>query len=326
MNRVNLLGIALCLALPLSVHAAIRVDDSERDLGRIYRDEPQKIVFRLWNESKDTLQIFDIEPSCDCTTAQIIPNPVPPKGEAEVHTFFDPMGYEGRGPFEEYVRLKTSDSRDPEVMLFFRTEVTIGPEPEPRALKFGRICSGETDTMDVFIKPGSQEPLKVLDAYSDTACVLVEWAGTGQEGEADFRVIARHTEACGRVATFVTFVTSDTLRPNIRVPITVSLIGRIVADPDMVAFGPTLPGAYVSQTVRVYSREKLRFDIARVLSTDADLVPELERVSDDAFSMKVKVRDGAQGGRVSGEIRLETDCPDEPPVVIRVTGYIRSDR
>jgi hypothetical protein len=315
----------LCLALPLAANAAVRVPRSEIDLGRVYRDEPRKIVFELVNASDDSLHILDIEPSCDCTTAQIVPSPIPPGGEGKVLAFFDPMGYEGRGRIEEYLRLTTSDLQDPEIMLVYFAEVTVGPEPEPRALKFGRICSGESDTMDVFLAPGQEESLKVLDAYSDTACVLVEWAGTDSEGRRDFRVIATNNEACGRVATFVTLVTSDSLRPTIRIPVTVSLVGRIVADPDMVAFGPTLPGAYVSQAVRVYSREKLPFDIARLLSTIPGLEPEAERLSADSFELKLRVKDGASAGRVSGEIRLETDCPDEPPVLIQVTGYIRSN-
>jgi len=317
---------ALCLALPFTAYAAVRVPQSEIDLGRIYRDEPQKIIFKLMNLSDDSLRILDIEPSCDCTTAQIVPDPIPPRGEGEVLTFFDPMGYEGRGRIKEYVRLTTSDLDDPEIMLVYWAEVAVGPEPEPRSLKFGRICRGESDTMNVLLAPGQEENLKVLDAYSDTACVLVESAGTGREGRRDFRVIATNTDACGRVATFVTFVTSDTLRPNIRIPVTVSLIGRIVADPDMIAFGPTLPGAYVSQGVRIYSREKLGFDVARVLSTVPDLEPEIERLTDDSFSLRLRVKDKASSGRVSGEIRLETDCPDEPTVVIQVTGYIRGNQ
>lgn len=326
MHRGIAFAVLFCLALPLASLAAIWVEESEIDLGRVYRDEPQKIVFTLRNESSDTLRIFDIEFSCDCTTAQVVPDPVPPNAEAEVLAFFDPMGYEGRGRMQEYLRLITSDIQDPEIMLTYSTEVMIGPEPEPRALKFGRICRGEADTLGVFINPGPQESLKVLSAYSDTACVIVEWAGTGGQGEDDFMVIARNTESCGRVATFVTFVTSDTLRPEIRVPVTVSLIGRIVADPDMVAFGPTLPGAYVPQSVSIYSREKLGFEIVRVLSTVAELEPEIERVSDDSLNLRLRVRERADAGRVSGEIRLETDCPDEPIVVIQVTGYIRSDR
>jgi hypothetical protein len=317
--------LVLGLGLSSGAYAAVLVEEAEKDLGRVYRDEPQRIVFRIWNQSEDTLRVYDIEPSCDCTTAEVVPEPVPPSGEAEVLTFFDPKGYEGKGPIEEYVRLVTSDARDPEILLTFRTEVTIGPEPEPRALKFGRICRGESDTMRVLINPGLDEPLKVLDAYSDTACVMVEWMGDGGADDGDYMVIVANAEGCGRVAAFVTFVTSDSLRPEIRIPVTVSLMGRIVADPDMVAFGPTLPGAYVSQTVRVYCREKLPFDIARVLSTVPDLEPELERSSEDAFDLRLKVKDEAKAGRVSGEIRLETDCPDEPVVVIQVTGYIRSN-
>ena len=122
----------------------------------------------------------------------------------------------------------------------------------------------------------------------------------------------------------MTFETSDSLRPEIRVPVTISMIGRIVADPDMVAFGPTLPGTYVSQAVRIYCREHLPFDIPRVLSTVAALEPEIERLSNDSFDLRLKVRPDADAGRVSGEIRVDTDCPDEPSVVIQVTGYIRS--
>jgi hypothetical protein len=316
----------ICVALTAGCYAAVNVEQSEQDLGRIYRDEPQKIVFNLRNESEDTLRVFDIEPSCDCTTAQVVPEPVPPGAEAQVLVFFDPMGYEGRGPIQEYVRLITSDPTDVEIMLTFRTEVIIGPEPEPRALRFGRICRGESDTMEVMIKPGEEDDLKVLEAYSDTACVIVEWAGEGNRAGAGYNVIVRNTEMCGRVAGFLTFVTSDSLRPKIRIPVTVSLVGRIVADPDMVAFGPTLPGAYVSSAVRVYCREKLPFDIARVLSTVADLEPELQRLGEDSFSLRLRVREGADAGRVSGEIRLETDCPDEPPIVIQVTGFIRNGK
>jgi hypothetical protein len=326
MYRVLISAALVCLAYaPWSV-AAIEVDESHLDLGQIYRDEPQKIVFDIRNQSDEPVTIVDIQPSCDCTTAEVVPNPIPPGEKAEVLTFFDPMGYEGRGPIEEYVRLITTDLRDPEIMLTFRTEVTIGPEPEPRALKFGRICLGESDTMQVAISPGQEDDLKILGAYSDTACVAVEWAGNGDQADGDYMVIVKNNGMCGRVAGFVTFETSDSLRPEIRVPVTISMVGRIVADPDMVAFGPTLPGAYVSQTVRIYCREKFPFDIRRVLSTVAALEPEIERLSDDSFNLRLKVRPEADAGRVSGEIRVDTDCPDEPSVVIQVTGYIRSGK
>jgi len=326
MHRFKAVVVCLCLGIAPAALSAVRVPESDIDLGRVYRDEPQKIVFELYNMSDDSLHVLDIEPSCDCTTAQVIPDPVPPGGEGEVIAFFDPMGYEGRGRIEEYLRLYTSDREDPELMLTFSVEVDVGPEPQPRSLKFGRICKGHSDTLGVVLNPGPEEDLKVLDAYSDNACVVVEWPGTGEKGDRDFKVIATNKEACGRVASFVTLVTSDTLRPNIRIPVTVSLIGRVVADPDMIAFGPTLPGAYVSQEVRVYCREKLPFDIARVLSTVQELEPELERLSADTFNLRLRVRDDASSGRVSGEIRLETDCPDEPPVVIQVTGYIRNSK
>jgi hypothetical protein len=325
MRRTTLLVSVLCLAYVGTAAAAVRVEDAEKDLGLVYRDEPQKIVFRLQNASDDTLYIFDIEPSCDCTTAQVVPHPVGPGDGAEVLVFFDPEGYEGKGRLEEYIRLLTSDPASPELLLTFWVEVGIGPEPQPRAVKFGRICRGESDTLQVSIVAGPEDGLSVLDAYSDTACVIVERVGEDSDRSLGFRVIACNSKACGRVATFVTFVTSDSLRPKIRVPVTVSLVGRIMAEPDIVAFGPTLPGSYLPQVIKIYSSEHLAFDIAEVLPSVGVFEAEVSRIAEDAFELRLKVKEDAPPGRVSGEIRIKTDCPSEPSPVIEVTGYIRSN-
>ena len=86
-------------ALAGTVQGGVSFARTEADLGFIYRDEPQKLVFEFENTSDDTIQILDIEPSCDCTTAQILPDPVPPHASGKVLVFFDPMGYEHRGSF-----------------------------------------------------------------------------------------------------------------------------------------------------------------------------------------------------------------------------------
>ena len=101
----------------------------------------------------------------------------------------------------------------------------------------------------VSISAAPGESLTVFDARSDTACLAVERMEQNPEDAQSFRVIASDVEGCGRIATLVTFETSDRLRPEIRIPVSVSLVGRIIAEPDLVAFGPTLPGSYVGSEV-----------------------------------------------------------------------------
>jgi hypothetical protein len=324
MLRGLLVASILQLCLLSGVHGAISFDRTNADMGFIYRDEPQRLVFEFDNVSDDTLRILEIEPSCDCTSAQVVPEAVGPQGHGKVMVFFDPMGYEGRGSFKEFVRVITDDPVEPELLLTFTAKVGIGPEPEPRALTFGKICRGGSDTLGLSIHAAPGEDLRVLDAYSDTTCVRIEKVGTGGKGKHEFRVIAANREGCGRVACLVTILTTDSLRSEIRVPVTLSLIGRIIVEPDIVAFGPTLPGTYVAQTVRIHSRDGLKFSIPKVSSTVEHIKPVIKPIDGSSCELRLMINEGSPPGRVSGQIKLETDCPDEPPLDIRVTGYIRS--
>jgi hypothetical protein len=321
-----LVTVALVVVVCSGAAGSLLFETTEIDLGVVYRDEPERMVFAFSNQSEDTLHVLDIVPSCDCTTAQVIPDAIAPHSSGKVVAFFDPMGYEGKGRFGEYLQLLTTDPRDPEIMLKFWAEVGVGPEPEPRLLEFGRLCRGDTDTLELSIRPGEAKSFSVLKAYPDTACLLVEPVGGPSAKGQRFRVIAANREGCGRVATFVTFVTSDTLRPQIKVPVSLSLAGKIMLEPDIIAFGPTLPGTYVAQAVKIYSGQGLKFKIARASSSMAQLEPEIRQLSDTAWELRLRVKEGAPPGQVRGEIKLETDCPDEPPMDIKVNGYIRSMR
>lgn len=323
MPRIIQAAAMLTLMLASAAQAIVLVEEPEIDLGYTYRDEPQTMVFELKNAAPDTLRIYGIEPSCDCTTAEVVPGAIGPNETGRVLVFFDPMGYEGRGRLQEYVRLSTSDVQDSDIMLKFWVEIGIGPEPEPRALQFGSLCKGESDTLAVAIMPAPGNDLAVIDARSDTACVKVERAGAGEAGSRDFRVIACNVEGCGRVSTFITFDTSDTLRPQVRVPVSVSMVGSIVAEPEVVAFGPTLPGTYVSKVVKIYSPLGKKFKVPNVSTSIESIIPEVTMTGDTSGELRLKIRDDAPPGEISGSISVETDCPDEPPVVIKVNGYIR---
>ena len=313
----------MVLILASAGHAIVMVEETEIDLGYTYRDEPQTMVFELKNAASDTLRIYGIEPSCDCTTAEVVPGSIGPDQTGRVLVFFDPMGYEGRGRIQEFVRISTSDAQDSEIMLKFWVEIGIGPEPEPRALQFGSLCRDESDTLSLSILPAPGTELKIADARSDTACVSVQRAGKDEAGRQEFKVIACNVEGCGRIATFVTFETSDELRPQIRVPVSVSMMGSFVADPDIVAFGPTLPGSFVSQVVKIHSPRGKRFTAPVVTTTIEGLRPEITMTGDTCCELRLKIAEDAPPGQVSGSVLVETDCPDEPPVEIKVNGYIR---
>ena len=332
MSRLILLILAPCLAFAAGANGAILVDRSEVDLGFVYRDQPQRMTFNLDNTSGDSLHVVSIEPSCDCTTAQVVPEVIPPRGKGEVVVFFDPMGYEGRGKVKESVRLFTTDKKNPEILLTFAIEVGIGPEPEPRSLAFGQVAKGEADTLNLLIRPGKAvgaagaNPVRVLGVRSDNERVAVKEIGRTGDGADRFEVVVTNKAGGGHLSGFVTLETSDNLKREIRIPVTASLLGSIAAQPDAIAFGPTLPGDYIAQTVRVFATGNLKFKIESVTSSIGQLAFEVSPSAQGGYEIKTKIKQGAPSGRVMGNIRIETDRPDEPPLDIRVTGHVRSVR
>ncbi len=319
------LGSLLLLLFPMMACAEIILDTEQIDLGYIYRDEPQQVVFGFQNLSKDSTHFFDIEFSCDCTTAEIIPNPVPPNEEGRIVAYFDPMGYERKGSFSEFIRVKTSDPASPQILVKFTGKVGIGPEPEPRSLRFGTLCRGESDTLTLVVKMPPKDDIRVVKAYSDTGCVMVKQSGM-KNGSYQFDVIATNTAGCGRFAGFITIVTTDPLRKEIRIPVVATFAGSIVIEPEVLVFGPTLAGTNVSQAIRVYSKENKPFGIKSVRSSADILKPEIKKISPSSYEIRMRIPEGSPSGRVKGVISVETECPDEPILEAEITGYVRESR
>lgn len=316
------LVVLLATVIPSVLCADIVLDIDQADLGYIYRDEPQQIVFGFKNTSKDSVHFYDVEFSCDCTTAEIIPNPVPPEGHGKIIAYFDPMGYEVKKEFKEFIRVKTTDPKTPEVLVKFWGQVGIGPEPQPRSLRFGTLCKGESDTLKLVVQMPPRSDTKVVKAYSDTSCLIVRNLGMKKD-VCEFDVIATNREGCGKFAGFVTIVTTDPLREEIRIPVVATFAGSVAVEPQVIAFGPTLAGTYVSQPINVYSKDGKAFGIKSVTCSVNQLKPEIKQLKPSSYEIRIKIQESSPGGRVSGVISIETDCPDEPPLETEITGYIR---
>lgn len=324
MYRLLSAGLALGLVLATAAYADVYWHTTEIDLGFIYRDEPQKMSFGFVNASDDTLFIYDIEPSCDCTSVQAIPPQVPPHNTGEILAFFDPMGYEGKGKVTEYIRLATSDPLSPEAELYFSIEVGIGPEPEPRALNFGRVSEGKSDTLSLVVHPASDSDLHILDLESYTDCVWANRVGTRQSGAQEFIVVVCNLDCRGAVSSYINIKTTDPNRKTIRVPVTANLVGSIVVEPEVIAFGATLPGNEVAQSARVYCGEGAKFTINKVTCTVNSVECIVVPAESNVYELRMRIKEDAPAGRVAGDIIIETDRESQPVLTVKIAGYVRS--
>jgi hypothetical protein len=101
-------------------------------------------------------------------------------------------------------------------------------------------------------------------------------------------------------------------------------MGTIVIEPEVIAFGPTLPGRQVAQKVRIYCTENLGFEITKVTCTANSVECSVTVADENAYELKLTIKEGAPAGRVSGQLLIETDCESQPLLTAKVTGYVRS--
>ena len=64
-------------------------------------------------------------------------------------------------------------------------------------------------------------------------------------------------------------------------------------------------------------------DCVEVEDSDSLNPKEITMTGDTCCELRLKIKENASPGQVSGSVLVETDCPDEPPVEIKVNGYIR---
>ena len=82
----------------------------------------------------------------------------------------------------------------------------------------------------------------------------------------------------------------------------------------------------MAQTAKIHSTTGAKFAIPKVTSSIEHIKPVIEPIDESSCELKLMIKEGSPAGRISGRIMLETDCEDEPPLDIKVTGYIRRSK
>ena len=122
-----LLGLVFLVGLSACANKApiITIEPALQDLG----DQSQKLielVYTVKNSGNADLVIEKVSVSCECTTAELERNTIPPGESAELRVKFDPAEDNLFGDIQRIIYLRSNDPNQPEAEAEFR--VTI-PKP-----------------------------------------------------------------------------------------------------------------------------------------------------------------------------------------------------
>ena len=197
---------------------------------------------------------------------------------------------------------------------YFRFEVTVRADVAvtPGELAFGSVPFGQRKTAAVVLE-GRQPGWKITDAKTDGPfTVKVEDAGRGKyKLSAELKAGA----PAGRLGGVVTLTTTDPTLPVVQVPLTGSVQPAVSAKPEAVAFRAVKVGEKDEYSVLVVGNQ--RFTVKPIPDPGDGVSVETFGFPAPVQRLTVRFRP-TKPGVVRKELRLETDLPGNPTVVIRV--------
>ena len=200
---------------------------------------------------------------------------------------------------------------------FFRFEVAVRPDVAltPGELALGSVPFGQTRAATTVIEHAGKPGWRITGATADgPVAVRVDEAGRNK-----YKLTAelKATAPPGRVSATVSLATTDPTLPTVTVPVTGTVLAPVSATPDVVRFGAVKVGEKDEYSVMVRGVSNRGF-MVRPVADPGDGV-SVEAFGFPVPTQVVKVRfQPTKPGAVRKDIRLETDLPGSPAVVIRI--------
>ena len=124
--RLGLLAVVAVAAVLLAACGSspprIVVEPASQDLGE-RPQEPLELSYTVRNEGGSPLQIEKVSTSCDCTTAAVESDTIPPGGSAKLRVTLDPTEDNIYGNLLRVIYLRSNDPAAPEVEVEFRVTI-----------------------------------------------------------------------------------------------------------------------------------------------------------------------------------------------------------
>jgi len=112
-----------------SAGAKLRFKNLTHDFGKVDDTDELKHDFEFKNEGSETLQIFEVKPSCGCTTTGLKKMVYEPGEEGAIELLFHPKGY---GSQTKTITIKSNSKGSERITLYIKSQVTPFVQFEPR--------------------------------------------------------------------------------------------------------------------------------------------------------------------------------------------------
>jgi hypothetical protein len=307
----------------------IEFESLEKNFGQVPDTESLKYGFKFKNTGTDTLNVYEIKPSCGCTTTTLSRTSFAP-GEGDViDIVWEPKGH---GKQRKNIQVRTNSKRAPILQLNIQAEIEPFLQVTPNRADFGLVQ--RQSAPELFLEVTCQDPeMELLEARSTTTDLQVTIVEPAQNGRAKLRVVLSESRASTGVRRFFPKLVLKArarlegadlpIEHEHEVPVLATLYDQLAPEPAIFPVGRITPGRSVTKQLVVSRPSGEPFEISQASlknfqPTEGTTV-RYEKLGAN-YRVTLTCKPGAYEGPIRGQVALTTNLPEEPTLLLDVYG------
>lgn len=213
------------------------------------------------------------------------------------------------------------ESKEPSVKVIQEFAAIEVPETN---FDFGKILEGAEVSHDFIVRNTGKSPLQIKKVQANCECIKTEYdqvVQPGAQGKISIKIDSR-----GRGGSFFKFIlvsSNDPIQPQLRLQLKGLIQPLISMQPGNLISFEGVSGTVQAKAIDLKATSVKLFHIARTETNIPNKITyEVEPISDGKH-YRLKVMNKTEAGIYNGFIKLFTDLPDNPEVIVEVKGKIR---
>ncbi|HUI24726.1 MAG TPA: DUF1573 domain-containing protein [Candidatus Kryptonia bacterium] len=284
-------------------------------------------AFVLRNTGGSNLTIDNVKSTCDCTAVMQPSGPVAPGATGTVQAKCDTA--KSFGPRAFTVTVYSNDPAQLTTTLTLSGEITADVAADPPELFVGRARRGEQLDVPLRIVTGRGRPAVGLRLPKPDGPVLHASMPGPIPGQTE-RNVSLAIQATAPIGPFtepLVVETSSAKYPAVRVAVTGIVDGDLAPAPRELRFGAVTRGDPAAREVIVRNRGDVP---ARVIGAELSQPiarAQIETVRDGReYRVLVSLYSALAPGRVQAQLKIQTNRPEQPEIVVPVSATIREKK
>lgn len=305
----------------------IAVDGPTHDFGTVEQGSVLGHTFTLHNAGGSDLHVDNVKSACGCTTVVRPVEPIAPGGAATVQAKCEVA--KAFGPRTLTIMVYSNDPAQPTTALTLRAEVVADVAADPPEVYVGRARRGQQldVPLRVLTRPGGPT-IGLRLSKPDGAVLRASMPGpTPGQTERSVSLAIQATAPLGRFTEPVVIDTSSATYPKVSAQVTGIVDGDLTALPRELRFGAVPRGDAPTRDVVLRNYGDVPARVIGAAPTQPVARVQIDAVQEGReYHVHVSLYGGLPPGRIQTQLRIQTNRPEQPEIVIPMSAVIREKK